>query len=183
MAAHAVGADQHQRAHRIARRLVDVGRRDLDTLDLSLGLRLRLRFGCELGTDSLLDFCPIAVERGGELVTRRQRPVVAAPGRSLGVLLNVGRAVFQAEKFLPLGVDRSRVFFEAGVDFVDVGGVGALQKRRKGKGGVRVLTRHDGVLVISTWRMENSANADPDLGISEIGTFNLFRTNLRAEKN
>ena len=154
VAAHAVGADQHQRAHRIARCLVQLGHRHLGAL------RLDLRLGCDLGADRSFDLRPVAVERRRQFVTRRQRPVGAAPGRPLGVLLNVGRAVFQAlEELLPLGVDRGRVSFEAGVDFVDVGGVGALQKRGKGKGGVRILARHDGVLVISTSRVENGANA------------------------
>ena len=84
MAAHAVGADQHQRAHGIARGLMDVGRRQL----AALGLRL----GRELGADRLFDFDPIAVERGGQFVARRQRPVVPAPGRPFGVLADVGRA-------------------------------------------------------------------------------------------
>ena len=53
------------------------------------------------------------------------------------------------------------VLLEAGIDVVDVGGVGALQKRRKGKGGVRVLARHDGVLVIFVSRPGNAdAKAD-----------------------
>ena len=136
MAAHAVGPDQHQGAHRIARRLVDIGRRQFAALGLHLG--------GDLGADRFFDFDPIAIERGGQIVTRRQRPVVAAPGRALGVLSDVGRRVFQAlEKLLPLGIDGGGVFFVAGVDFVDVGGVCALQKGRKGKGGVRVLARHD----------------------------------------
>ena len=105
---------------------------------------LGLRLGGELGADRLFDFRPVAVERGGQLVARRQRPVVAAPGRPLGVLADVGRGVLQAlEELLPLGVDRGGVFLVAGVDFVDVGGVGALQKRGESKGGVRVLARHD----------------------------------------
>ena len=37
MAAHAVGADQHQGAHGIARRLMDVGRGQLSALGLRLG--------------------------------------------------------------------------------------------------------------------------------------------------
>ena len=158
VAAHPVGADQHQRAHGIAGRLMQVGRGDLGASGLAFGLRL----GRKLGANHLFDFGPVAVERGRQLVLRRQRPVVAAPGRALGVLLDVGWTVFQAlEELLPLGVERGRVLFVAGVDIVDVGGVGALQERRKGKGGIRVLTRHNGVLVISTSRAENGANADP----------------------
>ena len=136
VAAHAVGPDQHQGAHGIARRLMDVGRRQLG----SLGLRL----GGKPGADGFFDFGPVAVERGGQLVARRQRPVVAAPGRPFGVLADVRRLILQAlEEFLPFGVDRGGVFLVAGVDIIDVGSVCALQKRGEGKGGVRVLARHD----------------------------------------
>src|SRR5439155_21833010 len=92
-------------------------------------------------------------------VTRGKRPVVAAPGRALGVLLDVGRGVFQAlEEFLPLGVDRRGVLLVAGIEAVDVGGVGALQKGRKGKCCIRVLARHDGALVIFGLRVEDGAS-------------------------
>ena len=132
---HAVGADQHQRADGVARGLEDVGGRDIR----ALGLRL----GGDLGADRLLDFGPVAVEGGGQVVLRGQRPVGALPGRALGVLPDVGGLVVEAlEELLPLGVDRGRVLLVAGVDFVDVGGVGALQKGGEGKGCVRVLARH-----------------------------------------
>ncbi|MBA7468558.1 hypothetical protein ES707_03809 [subsurface metagenome] len=155
MAAHAVGADQHQRAHGVARCLMQFGGRDVGAaLFSSLGLRL----GGELGADGLLDQRPVAVERGSQIIARRQRPVIASPGSAFGVLLHVSRAVLQAlEELLPLAIDRIGVLFVAGIEIVDIGGVGALQKRREGKGGVRVLTRHDGVLVISCFRAWNTA--------------------------
>ena len=154
MAAHAVGPDQHQRAHRIARRLMDVAGRYLD----ALGLRL----GGELGADGLLDLHPVAVERGGQVVLWRKRPVVAAPGGAFGVLADVGGGVFQAlEELLPLGVDRAGILFKAGVEIVDIGGIGALQKRREGKCCIRVLARHDGVLVISIRAWQTALTADP----------------------
>ena len=161
MTAHAVGADQHQGADRIARRLVDVGGRQLG----ALGLRL----GGELGADRLFDGDPVAVQRRGQFVARRERPVVAAPGRALGVLLDVGRGVFQAlEEFLPFGVDRRGVLLVAGVEIVDVGGVGALQKGGEGKCCIRVLARHDGVLVIFALRVENGALAGPEARTSSV---------------
>lgn len=142
MTAHAVGADQHQGADRIPRRLVDVGGRYFSALGL--------RPGGQLGADRFLDGDPVAIQRGGQVVSRRQRPVGATPGSALGVLLDVGRAVLQAfEERLPVGVDRGRILLVAGVEFVDIGGIGALQKRGEGKSGIRVLTRHEGVLVIS----------------------------------
>ena len=119
--AHAIGADQHQGANRIARRLVDVGGRHFRALGLCLG--------GDLVADGLFDLRPVAVKRGGQLVARRQRPVVAAPGRAFGVLLHVRRGVLQAlEELLPFGVDRGGVLLVAGIEVVDVGGVGALQK-------------------------------------------------------
>jgi hypothetical protein len=141
VAAHAVGPDQHQGAHRIARRLWT----SAAVSSAALGLRL----GRDLGADRFFDFRPVAVERRGQVVARRQRPVVPAPGRPFGVFPDVGRLVLQAlEEVLPFGVDRGRVLLVAGVDFVDVGGVCALQKRGESKGSVRVLARHDDVLVI-----------------------------------
>ena len=62
MAAHPVGADQHQRADRIAGGLVDVGRRQFDAAGLRLGL--------QLGLDGAFDVAPIAVERRGQVVAR-----------------------------------------------------------------------------------------------------------------
>ena len=99
------------------------------------------------------------VQRRGQFVARRDRPVVAAPGSAFGVLLDVSRGVFQAfEEFLPLGIDRAGVLFIAGVEIVDVGSIGALQKGREGKCCVRVLARHDGVLVIFGLRIEDGAS-------------------------
>ncbi len=136
MPAHAIGANQHQGAHRIARGLMEVGRREFR----ALGLRL----GCDLGADGFFDFRPVAIERGGQFIARRQGPVVTRPGRSLGVLADVGRGILQAaEELLPFGIDGRGVVLVTGVDIVDVGGVGALQKRGKCKGGVRVLARHE----------------------------------------
>src|ERR1700730_14017535 len=121
MTAHAIGADQHQRAHGIAGRLMDVGRRYFGALGLHLGR--------DLAANRLLDRGPVAVERGGQVVARGQRPVVAPPGGSVGGLLNVDRSVFEAfEEFLPFGGDRAGILLVAGVEIVDVGGVGALQK-------------------------------------------------------
>ncbi|MHC2820274.1 hypothetical protein ACVMBY_003834 [Bradyrhizobium huanghuaihaiense] len=121
VAAHAVGADQHQGADRVARGLKHVGGGDVG----ALGLRL----GGDLGANRLLDFGPVAVEGRGQVILRRQRPVVPLPGRAFRVLPDVSGLVVEAlEELLPLGVDRGRVLLVAGVDFVDVGGVGALQK-------------------------------------------------------
>ena len=141
VAAHAVGADQHQGADRIARRLMHVG----GTRIGAFGLRL----GGDLAANHLLDFGPVAVERRGEVVARAERPVGPLPGRPVGILQNVRGRVLQAlEELLPFGIDRGGVLLVAGVEFVDVGGVGALQEGGEGKCGIRVLARHDCVLMI-----------------------------------
>src|SRR5262249_27743402 len=159
---------QHQRAHGIARGLVHVGGGDVG----ALGLRL----GGELGADRLFDQRPVAVERRGQVIARRQRPVITAPRGARGVLFDVGPAVFQAlEELLPLAIDRAGVLFVLGVEIVDIGGVGALQKRGKGKSSVRVLTRHDGVLVIFASRMEYGAVA----GLVQAGGLERPITYLR----
>ena len=45
-------------------------------------------------------------------------------------LLDVAGVVFQAlEECLPVRIDRGRIAFIPGVKIVDIGGVGALQKR------------------------------------------------------
>jgi hypothetical protein len=121
MTAHAIGADQHQGAYRIPGRLINFRGGDFGALGLCLGR--------DLGPDFLLHGGPVAVQRRSQFVTRRHRPVVAAPGGALGVLLDDGGGVFQAfEKFLPVGVNRRGVLLVAGVEIVDVGGVGALQE-------------------------------------------------------
>ncbi|OIQ70238.1 hypothetical protein GALL_481510 [mine drainage metagenome] len=157
MAAHAIGPDQHQGAHRVAGGLMDIGRRQF----CAPGLRL----GRKLGADRLFDLDPVTVERGSEFVARRQRPVVAGPRGSFGAFPDVGRRIFQAlEELLPLGVDRGGIVLVTGVDFIDIGGVCALQKRGEGKGGVRILARHGGVLVIFGSRVEYGAAAGPATG-------------------
>ena len=62
VAADAIGADQHQRADRVARRLLHVGRRQLD----AGALRLR----AHLVADLLLGLGPLAVERRERVVAR-----------------------------------------------------------------------------------------------------------------
>src|SRR5579872_454141 len=99
MPAHAVGADQHQGTNGVAGSLMHVGGDDFGSLLNSPGLRLR----GELGGDGLLDFDPVPVERGGQIITRREGPVAPAPRRTLGVFTDVAWRVLQAlEARLPL---------------------------------------------------------------------------------
>ncbi len=97
--AHPVGANQHQRAHRIARGLLHVSR--------SEGAAGGLRLGCDLAANGLFDLSPVAVERVGQIVSWRGRPVGLFPGRALRVLGDVRGLIFQRlEEINPVGIDR-----------------------------------------------------------------------------
>ena len=135
MAARPVGADQHQGANRITRRLLHVGGRELDAA--------RLRARLDLVADRPLHLGPVAVERGDQLPARSLRPIRPLPGRPAGALLHVGAVVLEAlEESLPFGIDRVPVGLVAGVEVLDVVGVAAIKERRAGEGGIGVLAGH-----------------------------------------
>ena len=72
MAARAIGADQHQRADRVAGGALDIGGGKID----AAGLRLRL----DLGADAVADLGPVAVERRDQIAALGQRrPVRPRP--------------------------------------------------------------------------------------------------------
>ncbi len=130
VAADAIGADQHQRVDRIARRLLHVGGGEFDAS--------RLRLGANLVADLLLGRGPLSVERGEGLVARDQRRLLPrGAARAFG---DVAAAVLQAaEEVAPLGIDRVRVGLVARVEVFDVGGVAAVEKGRECESRVRVL--------------------------------------------
>ena len=135
MTAHAVGADQHQRADGIARRLRDVGGGKLHALGLGLG--------GNLVAELLLGLGPLAVEGGDQVAVGPDRPVRFLPGRPAGLAGDGGAVVFQAlEELAPFGIDGGRVFLVAGVELFDVAGVGAVEEGGAGEGGVGVLAGH-----------------------------------------
>ena len=135
MAAHPIGADQHQGADGVAGRLMDIGRSQP-------GARRGLRL--QLAANRLLDLDPVAVQRRGQVVPGGQRPVRPRPGRSFRILLNFRRRILQAaEEIAPLGLDRIGILFVGRVKIVDVAGVGTVEERGKGKCRVCVLARHD----------------------------------------
>jgi hypothetical protein len=139
MAAHAVGADQHQGADRIAGGALDVGRGDLGAA--------RLRPRAHLVAERLFDLSPVAVECRDEFAALRLRPVRLLPGGAVRAAGDVGGAVLQARKEgLPLGVHRARIGLIAGVQVLDIGGVAAIEERTLGKGRIGVLARHPGIL-------------------------------------
>ncbi len=86
MAANAIGADQHQRMYGIARGLLHVGGGNLDAVALRLGL--------DLVAERLLDFAPVAVERGDKIASRRLRPVRLFPGGAVRGFFDVVRRIF-----------------------------------------------------------------------------------------
>ena len=120
MAAHAVGADHHQRLDRIARGLGDVAR--LRRPGGSLGL--------ELVGHRLLDFAPVAVERRDQFAIGLNRPVGLLPGSAGGGLADLVRIVFQlCKERLPFGWRAARIVLKPCVHLLDIGSIAAIQKR------------------------------------------------------
>jgi hypothetical protein len=119
VAADAVGANEHQRVDRVARRLLHIGRGKLDAPSLRLGL--------DLVADGLLDLGPVAGQRRDQIAIGVQnRP---PPRRATGVPEHVGPLVLQAFKErAPFGVDRRGVGLVAGLELFDIGGVAAIKK-------------------------------------------------------
>ena len=138
VAARAVGADQHQRVDRIARRLLHVGR---------ARARRRSPAPCALIlSPTAFSTSPQSpVERRDQLALRALRPVRPLPGRAAGGLGDLGAVVLQAlEERLPLGVDRVGIGQVAGVEVLDIGGIAAIEERGEGEGGVGILAGHSG---------------------------------------
>src|ERR1039458_6554960 len=151
MAAHAVGADQHQRVDGIARRLLHLGRGNLD----ALALRQVTELAGYFLSHALFGFRPLPVERGHQVAVRTQRPIRFLPGGAARAVDDVGARVLQAlEKLPPLGIDRGRVALEFGVEVFDVGGVAAVEERGAGEGGIGVLAGHGcSILARRKWRI------------------------------
>src|SRR4051795_11450009 len=129
VAADAVGADQHQRMDGIARRLLHIGRAELDT-----GV---LRLATNLVAELLLGFGPLAIQRGEKLVAFDQRRLL--PRGAARALRGIRAVLHAAEEVAPTGIDRVRVSFVSGVEVFDVGGVAAIEKRGECESRVRVL--------------------------------------------
>ena len=90
VAAHAIGADHHDGANGIARRLQHVGCVGRLTGGFGLGL--------DLGLDDLFDDAPVAIERRDEIAACLKRPVLLAPGSPLGRLLHISGSSSSALK-------------------------------------------------------------------------------------
>ncbi len=120
MAAHAVGADHHDRADRVPRRLLDARVADLGA---ARGRRLP-----DLLAEGALDRPPIAVEGGDQFAIGDQRPVLAPPGRA-GLPSPVRLLLQPLEERPPLGVDRGWVAGITRLQLLEIGGIGAVEKR------------------------------------------------------
>ncbi len=136
MAADAVGADDHQRAHRIEHRLAD----------LRLAQR-RTRLGAprpHLVSDRPDKFgTPLPVQRRGQFVVRRRRPVGPRPGGPARVQRHVGIGIAEAgEERLPAVVNARGIRDEARMKLLDVIGVLALEERRGMKDRVLRMLGH-----------------------------------------
>ena len=133
--AHAVGADHHQRANRVARLLLDVG--------IGQGRALLLCLGLQLVADCLLHRRPVAVEGIDQIAVRGNRPVGTLPGCAARLLEDVRLFVSQiGEEVAPRLVERAGVFLVARVEIFDIRCVAAVKKRRHREGIVRVLPSH-----------------------------------------
>jgi hypothetical protein len=132
MAAHAVGADHHQRADGVARRLLHLLGRDV--------VAVLLRLGKEALADRRLEGAERAVEGGDGVAVGARRPVRPLPGRALGVAGDIARRVGEpAEELPPLDIDLVRALDVAGVEIVEVAGVAAVKERGLSEGLVRRL--------------------------------------------
>ena len=126
MPARPIGANEHQRADRIAGGAFDVGGGKFD----AARLRLRTDFGADRA-------CRLR-----------------CPRRAARILGDIAGIVLQAlEERLPLRVHRVGIGLEARVNVLDIGGIAAVKKRGKGECGVRVLARHGGSLKANPERM------------------------------
>ncbi|MPL74173.1 hypothetical protein SDC9_19983 [bioreactor metagenome] len=141
VAADTIGADDHDRAHRVEHGALH---RVFGHLHAGLGgLRLDLVAG---GLGFLRrHHRPFAGQRAGQVVIRARRPVGTRPGRALRRFLHVKLVVAErGEEGGPGGVDRARVGGEAGVELFDVIRVRALQEARGFELFVGGLVIHDG---------------------------------------
>ena len=107
MAAHAVGADQHQRADRFARRFeVSAGDSSTPSAWALDGDLPPIRRSAASG--------PVAGERTHQLAIDRGRPVLTFPGRSVRLGDDVFLALLQiCEKSAPIRCDGAGIFLKA----------------------------------------------------------------------
>ncbi len=137
--AHAIGADHHDGANRIARCLQHFG--------FGHGLAGRSGGGFGLGLnllfDSLLDHAPVTIERIDEIAAFGDRPVLALPGGTLCGLRHIGRIVGQRlEEGPPLIGNRRGIFLIARVKLFDIGRIRSVEEGRDQKLLVGFLPTH-----------------------------------------
>ena len=130
MAARTIGADQHQGAHGITRRALDIRARNRGRA--WGGFRGRLGLGGDLAGNDLLRRRPIAIERRDEFAIGGDRPARSLPGWTVGAMLHHAWIVVQGfEKRPPLRIDRRRIGPVSLLKLFDIDGIAAIQKRRR----------------------------------------------------
>ena len=142
MPAHAVGADHHQRTHRIHCGAADViARRSLGLL-----ARRSLRSGCGDGFGGR----PEAVHGGEKIAVAARQPVSGLPRCAAQRLLRLVAVLGQpGEERPPLRIDRQRIFEEAPLHILDIGRVAAPQERGRVELPVAIALRHSPHISIS----------------------------------
>ena len=135
VAAHPVGADHHQGAHRIHGRPPD------------LVLRKRLSGFLRLAVDLRGDFAfvggPVTVQRADQFAIGVGRPVGARPGRPPGLLDHIVPVVLEiGEELPPVRVDRVRVLLILCVEIFDKSRVAAIKERGAGQHFVHLVLCH-----------------------------------------
>src|SRR5262252_4212471 len=132
MAPRSIGANQHQRLDGVARRLLQGAGGYLNALGLGRGENFV--------ADTLLDLPPVGIERRNEIATGCERPVGSLPGGAARILDDIRRGILQSrKKQLPLRIDGLRIRLVTRVEFVNVIGVAAIQKRSIGESRIRIL--------------------------------------------
>src|SRR5215472_14428783 len=135
MAARPIGADEHQRPDRIAGGALDLGRGNVHTTDLRLCL--------QLAADRRGRLLPTGIERPGEFIGGKRRPIGPLPRWPLRIALHVRALVFEALKErLPRRVECLRVGLIAGIEVFDIVRIAAIEERSAGESGIGVLARH-----------------------------------------
>ena len=126
MAAHAIGADHHQRAHAVARRAL----RSASSLGALVGCSRR-RLARSLLADRLFRRRPIAVERVDQVALGRRRPVRPASTRRPAPSFRRWRDRRRARRRTRASPASTEVgiLLVLGLQRLDIGAVGAVEER------------------------------------------------------
>ena len=179
MAAHAIGADQHEGADGIAGRLTQLG----------IGMAGVFMHGPELGAERAFSRIPVAVE-GGERVIARRRRNFGFPGRTLRAFLDQSRVVLQLGKeALPLRIDGIGIAPVVFIKLLGIGGIAAVEEGGQSKGGIARRPRErraaGAVLTVGALSCHGTlrAFALPDVAPGRFHPAYLLRRGITAAKS